>query len=123
MMGPMTNGGSGWFSVRCVFQAQTSTAWGPPDLAAGESAYEERITLWRAESADVAIERAEEEAREYGSRLGVEYLAIAQSYQLEDEPGEGAEVFSLIRRSTLAGDPYLDTFFDTGDEFQQGDEA
>ena len=72
---------------------------------------------------DDAIKRQDkDEAREYGSRLEVEYLGIAQSYRLEDEPGEGAEVFSLIRRSTLEGDPYLDTFFDTGDEFQQGDE-
>ena len=119
----MANGGSGWYSVRCVFRAQTSKPWGPPDLAAGESAYEERITLWRAESADVAIERAEEEAHLYESRLEVEYLGIAQSYRLEDEPGEGAEVFSLIRRSTLAGDPYLDAFFDTGAEYQQNDES
>ena len=118
----MVNRDSGWYSVRCVFRAQTSTSWGPSDLAAGESAYEERITLWRAESADGAIERAEAEAHEYASRLEAEYLGIAQSFRLEDEPGEGAEVFSLIRRSTLAGDPYLDTFFDTGDEFQQGDE-
>jgi hypothetical protein len=119
----MANSDSGWYSVRCVFRAQTSQAWGPPDLAAGESAYEERITLWRAESADGAIERAEVEAREYASRLEVEYLGIAQSYRLEDDPGEGAEVFSLIRRSALDGDPYLDAFFDTGDEFQQGDET
>jgi hypothetical protein len=118
----MADSDSGWYSVRCVFRAETSQAWGPPDLAVGESAYEERITLWQAESADGAIERAEDEAREYASRLEVEYLGIAQSYRLEDVPVEGAEVFSLIRRSTLDGDPYLDSFFDTGDEFQQGDE-
>jgi hypothetical protein len=84
--------------------------------------YEERITLWRTASADEAIEQAEEEAHDYESRIGVEYLGIAQSYRLADEPGPGAEVFSLVRTSGLAPDPYLDTFYDTGTEYQQQDE-
>lgn len=117
----MANGDSGWYSVRCVFRDETGKPWGPPDLSSGESVYEERITLWRADSADEAIERAEEEAHEYASRLEVEYLGIAQSYRLADEPGEGADVFSLVRRSTLDPDPYLDTYFDTGSEYQQQD--
>jgi hypothetical protein len=115
----MANSDAGWYSVRCVFGAQTNDPWGPPDLAAGQSVYEERITLWRARSADEAIEQAEEEARAYAAGIDVDYLGIAQSSQLSDEPGEGAEVFSLVRTSALDPDPYLDTFFDTGDEYQQ----
>ncbi len=118
----MADGDSGWYSVRCVFRARSCAASGPPELADGESVYEERITLWRADSADEAIERAEAEAHVYASRRATEYLDMAQSYRLADEPGEAAEVFSLLRRSTLAADPYLDTFFDTGTEYEQSDE-
>jgi hypothetical protein len=38
-----------------------------------------------------------------------------------DELAEGAEVFALVRTSELESDPYLDTFFDTGDEYQPDD--
>jgi hypothetical protein len=48
----------GWFAVRCVFR-------GTKEL----TLYEERVTLWRADSFEDAIERAEAEADEYtGSR-------------------------------------------------------
>lgn len=107
-----------WFSVRCVF------ASGRP--AAGDTGqYEERVTLWRAASLDDAIARAEEEAREYASTIEESpdtYLGLAQAYMLADEPGDGAEVFSLIRRSELPHDEYLDAFFDTGDECERDDE-
>ena len=46
-------------------------------------------------------------------------LGLFQSYRLSDPPGDGREVFSLIRRSPLASEEYLATFFDTGDEFQR----
>ena len=107
-----------WFSVRCVF----ASGW----PAAGDvPAYEERMTLWRAASLDDAIERAEEEAREYASTIKESpgtYLGLAQAYMLADEPGDGAEIFSLVRRSKLPHDEYLDAFFDTGDEFQREDD-
>jgi hypothetical protein len=42
-------------------------------------------------------------------------------YALSDDPAEsGVEVFSLIRRSKLSPEAYLDRFFDTGAEFQGG---
>ena len=99
-----------WFAVRCVFQWET---WeGAP--------FEERITLWRADSLDAAIETAEREARAYADENDVTYLSFAQAYALGDE-GEirpGAEVFSLLRDSALPPEQYLDTFFDTGREHQ-----
>jgi hypothetical protein len=112
---------SGWHSVRCVFQASQDTPSGPDDLGPGESAYEERVTLWQTDSADRAIELAENEARHYASENGVEYLGMAQSYRLAVEPAEGAEVFSLIRKSDLEPGAYLDAFFDTGTEYQDSD--
>jgi hypothetical protein len=83
-----------WYAVRCVFRTDSDR------LAPGEHAYEERITLWRAESFDDAI---------------------AQAFHLFDDPGHGMEVFSLIRRSRLDTDEYLARFFDTGDEFTRTD--
>ncbi|TDD57412.1 hypothetical protein E1263_23870 [Kribbella antibiotica] len=104
-----------WYAVRCVF----ATGW-PLDRAM--PVYEERITLWRASSAEEAIERAEAEALVYACSVEESpdtYLGIAQSYRLVEGPGDGAEVFSLMRNSTLEPDKYLDTFFDTGAERQK----
>ena len=46
----------------------------------------------------------------------VTYLGLAQCFHLFDEPGDGAEVFSLMRDSELEPDDYVDSFFDTGAE-------
>lgn len=103
-----------WFSVRCVF----AVGW-PPE-AAGET-YEERITLWRAQSAEEAVTRAQGEALEYAATIEdapSKYTGLAQCFQLDDEPGDGAEIFSLMRDSKLPADDYLDKFFDTGSERQ-----
>jgi hypothetical protein len=98
-----------WFSVRCVFQSNDE----PPFV------YEERITLWRASSADEAITLAEAEAVEYAGDVDSRYVGLAQSYELVDQVGQGAEVFSLMRVSELRPGNYLDSFFDTGSERQQ----
>jgi hypothetical protein len=103
-------GEPGWFGVRCIFR------WSQPPT------YEERITLWRAESLDDAIARAEEEATAYALRLGSEYLDIAQAYWIGGrQPAHGSEVFSLMRDSELEPDDYLDSFYDTGRERQRTD--
>jgi hypothetical protein len=97
-----------WYSVRCLFK-----------LASGASAtYEERITLWRASSPEKAVTLAETEAGEYAADVASEYLGFAQVYSMYDEPVQGAELFSLLRESTLAPPAYLDAFFDTGHERQ-----
>jgi hypothetical protein len=109
---------SGWFAVRCVFRS----GWPEPspDDPPGHD-YEERITLWRASSAEEAIAKAEAEAQDYASTIEEapsEFLGLSQSYELFDNPEDGAEVFSLIRRSVLNPEDYLTAFFDTGDERQ-----
>lgn len=103
---------SRWFAVRCVFlHGEVSDD--------EDGTYEERITLWNVSSAELAIERAEAEAEEYVSDLqGVSNLGLAQSYALFDAPGDGVEVFSLMRDSRLPADDYLTTHFDTGTERQ-----
>lgn len=86
--------------------------------------YEERITLWRARDLDHAIELAEAEASKYSEDPSdtdqpIRYVKLAQAYQLVDQPGSGAEVFSLIRDSDLDPQDYLSRYFDTGNEHQQ----
>lgn len=98
----------GWYSVRCALRVESA----PP-------LFEERITIWEADSADGAIARAEKEVREYASTLGMRYLGLAQSYELPDPPTDGVEVFSLVRESDLADEAYLDSFSDTGTERQR----
>ncbi|WP_431676466.1 hypothetical protein [Kitasatospora sp. KL5] len=98
-----------WYGVRCVFE------WTTP----GGRAFEERITLWQASSADEAIALAEAEAETYAADNGFDRLDFAQSYRLGGAPGPGAEVFSLLRDSALEPSEYLDAFFDTGTERQQ----
>ncbi|AVT41697.1 hypothetical protein C6W10_21585 [Plantactinospora sp. BB1] len=106
----MRRDGFGWFSVRCVFRAGS----GP----AGQL-YEERLTLWRVGGFDEAIAEAEAEAIEYAAEQpDVIFAGLAQAYRLFDEPGHGAEVFSLIRESELDPQAYLTRFFDTGAERQ-----
>jgi hypothetical protein len=97
-----------WFAVRCVFRTSPNDGF-----------FEERVTLWRADSFDAAVERAEEEARRYAADLAMRFLGLAQAYMLGDPPGDGAEVFSLVRGSNLDDKAYLDTFFDTGTERQR----
>ncbi|WP_405993264.1 hypothetical protein [Streptomyces sp. NBC_00986] len=94
-----------WYGVRCVFRHREL------------GVYEERLTLWRATSLGEAISRGELEAHEYCADLdGVEYADFAEAYRMFDEPGEGAEVFSLMRESGLPADEYVGRFFATGAE-------
>ncbi|GAA1117856.1 hypothetical protein GCM10009630_14480 [Kribbella jejuensis] len=77
--------------------------------------------MWQAVSFEEAVARAEAEAVEYASVVGEapdEYLGFAQAYRLADVPGDGAEVFSLIRESELEPEAYIGRFFDTGREHQ-----
>ncbi|MFF2521446.1 hypothetical protein [Streptomyces liangshanensis] len=78
-------------------------------------AYEERVTLWTAHSPKEAIGRAESEALEYCEDLEeVEYVHFAEAFHMFDVPGEGIEVFSLMRESDLSPGDYVERFFATG---------
>jgi hypothetical protein len=102
----------GWFSVRCILTV------GRPTEAAGDT-YEERITLWRAASIEDAVALAEAEGTDYAA--GIEeapssYLGFSQAFRLFDQPGHGAEIFSLMRKSELAPEDNIDLHFSTGQE-------
>jgi hypothetical protein len=76
------------------------------------------VTLWRAESFDEAIAKAEQGGHSYvdDNEHVEEFTGLAQAYHLFDDPKSGAEVFSRIRRSELDTHDYLARFFDTGQE-------
>ena len=95
-----------FFSVRSVIQFN-------------EDMFEERVTLWRAGSFEEALRYAETESREYAELVNGQYLRLAQAFHLSDSPeSQGAEIFSLIRRSALSPTAYLSRHFDTGLEHQ-----
>ena len=52
------------------------------------------------------------------TRRPFRYLSLAQAYRMSewDEPGEGIEVFSMLRESNKKPKDYLTRFFDTGNE-------
>jgi hypothetical protein len=113
---PRSQSDEPWYAVRCVISFDdNSTGEGPPLI------YEERITLWRAQGFDEAIERAEAEAREYAEVLDASYTGLAQAFHLavEGAVGDGDEIFSLMRRNELAPRDYLNRFFSTGQEHQR----
>ena len=103
------------YSVRCIFLWERR-----PDQTAAHI-YEERITLWRAENAESALQFAEQEARQYARDNGIEFLdEYFVSYELVDTvDAHGVEVFSLLRESDLDRSAYVNAFFDTGTERQQ----
>lgn len=100
------------FSVRCIFK------WVSKADQVLKYLYEERITLWQAESLEQAIELAENEALEYSDE-SCEFLGLSQGYAMfELVQANGIEVFSLLRESNLEPELYLKSFFESGSERQ-----
>ena len=97
-----------WFTVRHV-------------LSLGEELFEERITLWWARDFDEAISLAENEASAHARITDHEdgVLPLFQAFLLSGRPTRGAEIYSLIRHSSLGPEEYLDRHFDSGDELTQ----
>lgn len=106
--------GRSWFAVRLIIRKASSGR----DRLKSRTHYEERITVWSAVNAEQAIARAESEAYRHVDVVGGRVVEFAQSYQMADPLVQGAEVFSLIRTSSLTEDDYVATFFDAGGEHQ-----
>jgi hypothetical protein len=88
----------GWYAVRHFIQN-------------GEN-YEERITVWDRLTDDDAIDAAFMEATEYCESLNDAYVIdYFETYKMFESPGDGQEVFSLIRSSALSPEDYLDRYF------------
>lgn len=101
----------GWYSVRTLFWHRRA------GRIASSSCYEERITLWQADSAQHAAHLAEQEGREYASDVDARWCDLVQVYELQEHPrAQGAEVFSLMRDSDLDELAYVTRFLETGQE-------
>jgi len=96
-----------WFGVRTLFRLTTS---GRPlgkdkDFDPAASMIEDRVVLYRAASAAVAIRLAERDARKYasefdyrnpyGQRVRCRFLQSLDAFENFEEPGQGEEVYSL----------------------------
>jgi hypothetical protein len=108
--GKVNADGKLWFSARTIYEHDKP----------GDGLFEERIVLIRAADFDEAFRRAEEEAKSYAEAVGGTYTGFASLYELaEEEIGDGAEVFSLMRDSDLPAEEYIEHFFATGNERQE----
>lgn len=94
-----------WYSVKCLFHHPARKVEGEDFL------YEERITLWKAESFEEAHRLAEEEARQYATESHCVFVASTDSFHLFDEEiAQGVEVYSTMRGSNMSPATYRKTF-------------
>ena len=85
--------------------------------------YEERITVWKADDIDAALDLAIDEAKSYADANGFSYAGLAQAFWMFSQIDvNGVEVFSLMRESDLEVDEYLESFFSNGHERQKKDD-
>lgn len=100
-----------WYCAKCLFQLHELSR------QSGKPVYEERMVLLRAADFDEAIRKAEAEARDYAAGEDVEYLGYVHVYHIYDaEPGDGTEVFSLMRTTDLPPEAYIEHYHDDGME-------
>lgn len=102
-----------WYGIRLLYR----------HIGRTEKSYEERILIIRAHSATEAIAQAESiSEREYEDET-VERLKYAMAFNVFDRDGpcleSGTEVFSLIRKSELPAELYVNRFHSTGMECSQ----
>lgn len=95
---------SGWTTVRTLYQY------------VGRQVYLEQISLWTTRDWPEALRRAESMTGQLtlDTLHDAEYLQIAQGFLLFDEVENGAELFSLMRRTDLDADAYIDKTFQSG---------
>jgi hypothetical protein len=99
-----------WYGVRTLFEHEDSKQ-------GLDRLYEERLVLVRAKSADEALTKGEEEAKQYARTLDrTAYLGFVEVFELNGQPEENVEIFSLMRESRMAPKAYITKHFDTGRE-------
>lgn len=97
-----------WYSVKCLLHHPTRKKEDEAFL------YEERTTLWKADSFDAAYLKAEREAVAYAIESHSVFVQPVSAFKLFDEiVAEGTEVDSTIRGSNLSPVMYRDTFCNT----------
>jgi hypothetical protein len=97
-----------WFSSKLLFFYDRPLARA---RRPGEFAYEERIILLDVPDSDAAFDRVEVIGNAYAERLACHWINTPNWYQLCDELRQLAEVYSLMRASTLPPYAYMSHFF------------
>ena len=94
-----------WYAVKILLHHPTRKQEGEEYL------FEERITLWMANSYEEAYVKAEKEAVEYANESNSVFIQPVCAFHLFDENIiEGTEVYSIMRGSNLNPSTYRDTF-------------
>jgi hypothetical protein len=79
-----------------------------------EFTYEERITLWLANSMVEAATKGAIEARQYANEAKAEFIKVTNVFNLFDEKlAEGVEVWGYMRTSNLKPEVYLKNYLST----------
>lgn len=99
-----------WFGVKTLYRLEGKS------VTPGMQCYEERVTIWRADSFEEAIEMASLEAQEYAEGTGT-YLRFCQAFEMYNDPKDGAEVYSIQREDERDPNTYIDAMYDTGREY------
>ena len=96
------------------FGAKTWYRWHTAPLPEGPTdQYEERVVLFEAPTFEVALARAEAEARQYAEHAGpMLYLGAVNVFELFESPGDEAEVYSAVRTSALPPADFLQRYHD-----------
>lgn len=97
-VGPVTGGDRRWYSVRCVLEVRR----GKGDRG-WPRRYEERVTVWLADTPQEAGAKAKAEARAYATRLGrpkLRVLHVSGAFALAGPVTDGREIFSVVRMSS-----------------------
>ena len=104
------NEGSGktWFGAKTVLRH--------PGLERepGKSCYEERVVLIHASDEEEALKLAEQEANEYADGLATKFLGYVNIFRMDCTLGSLAEVFSIMRTTTMEEDEFVTHFYDDG---------
>lgn len=87
----------------------------------GDRCYEERVLCVEADSFEEAVSLAEIKSMEYAKSINGIHVDYIQCYKAKEfdinEPV--SEIYSLIRKSKLDHNNYLDFFEDTGNELSR----
>ena len=100
-----------WFGVKCLFVHHNLSK------EENKKIYEERVIVIRANDFDWAIKKAEKEAKEYAQNENeCEYINFIDSFSIDDNKiSDFTEVYSIMRKSKLEADDYIETYYDDGE--------
>ena len=100
-----------YYAVRCLFSHPTR------ERIKNQNLYEERITIWEAQTWEEAYKMAELEAKNYAKEADAIFIEATDSFKLFDNKfNSGLEVWSTMRDSKVSNAEYISNYINTGKE-------